>query len=353
LLPAIEQAGFVAFDTGGRTFRDEALRRPLLKLDMEREYRSVSQGYAGDIAGQRVPAIMDRILLWRPELLVCDEMDFGCMVAAERLSVPYATMLVIASGLLANHNLIAGPLNGLRTKHGLPADPELTMLSRYLVLSPFPQALRDPLTPLPATAHAFCPVVLGKGGWQEPPSWLADLPERPTIYATLGTVFNVEAGDLFQRVLEGLRTLPINLIVTVGPQIAPAEFGAQPDNVRIERFVDQWLLLPRCDLVVAHAGSGTVFGALAHGLPMLLLPMGADQPFNARRCEALGTAKVLDPVDATPKSLREAAVALLASAQYRKEAERLRTEIAALPGQETAVALLAKLARERIPLIAD
>ena len=105
----------------------------------------------------------------------------------------------------------------------------------------------------------------------------------------------MESGDLFQRVLAGLRDLPIDLIVTVGRDLDPVDLGTQPANVHVERFMPQAALLPHCDLVVSHAGSGSVLGALAHGLPMVLLPIGADQPLNAARCQALGVADVLDP----------------------------------------------------------
>ena len=53
MLPTVKQAGFEAFDTGGRTIRDVELREPLLELDMEREYRVVREGYAGRVARQR------------------------------------------------------------------------------------------------------------------------------------------------------------------------------------------------------------------------------------------------------------------------------------------------------------
>lgn len=348
LLPTVERAGFRAFDTGGSTFGDEAARSPLLKLDMEREYRAVRVSYAGRIARQRAAAIIDLAARWKPDLMVCDEMDFGSMLAAERLGIPHATILVIASGMLARHDLLAEPLNALRAEHGLPPDPDLAMLSRYLVLSPFPPSFRDPSAPIPATAHSFRPDFPGG----EPPPWLAHLPDRPTVYVTLGTVFNVESGNLFSRLLEGVRTLPINVVATVGPQIDPAELGSQPENVRVERYVNQWALLPHCALVVSHAGSGTLLGALSHGLPMLLLPMGADQPFNGQRCEALGVGRVLDPLECTPEMVRESVGELLASKAHRQAAGRIRDEIAALSGQETATALLSRLVQERTPLSA-
>jgi UDP:flavonoid glycosyltransferase YjiC (YdhE family) len=348
LLREVECAGFAVFDTGGATtFRDPSVRSPLLKPDMEREYRVVRESYAGRIARQRAPAIIERATKWHPDLLVCDEMDFGGMVAAECLSLPYATILVIASGMLVKSDLISEPLNALRAEHGLPPDPGLKMLNRYLVLSPFPSSFRDPANPLPSTSYAFRASAPDDATKAKPPSWFDALPDRPIIYVTLGTVFNVESGDLFQRLLAGLRALPVTLVVMVGPQIDPAELGPQPENVHVEQFLDQWLILSRCDLVVSHAGSGTALGALVHGLPMVLLPMGADQPLNAKRCEALGVARVLDPFDATPEMIREIVVALLASADHRQAAERIKGEIAAMPGLKTAVALLESLVQDK------
>ena len=73
--------------------------------------------------------------------------------------------------------------------------------------------------------------------------------------------------------------------------------------MHVRRFIPQSLLLPHCDLVVSHAGSGSVIGALTHGLPMVLLPMGADQPLNAARAEALGVAQVLDALGRRPATI--------------------------------------------------
>jgi UDP:flavonoid glycosyltransferase YjiC (YdhE family) len=343
MMAAIERAGFEAFDTGGPTIRDAAVRGPLLRLDMEREYRVVRDAYAGRIARERASAIFELARSWKPDLLVCDEMDFGCPVAAERLSLPHATVLVIASGMLARRDLIAFPLNRLRAEHELSPDPELAMLSRHLVLSPFPPSLRYPSSPVPDTTHAFRPTS------PEPnlePNWLPASPGKPLVYVTLGTVFNTEAGGLFARLVAGVRDLPVEVIATVGPQQDPAELGPQPGNVRVERFIDQWSVLPRCSLVVSHAGSGTVYGALAHGLPMLLLPMGADQPLNAQRCKELGAAVVLDPLDATAMTIREAAALLLSENRYRNAARKIAAEISALPGQHHALGLLTALAAQ-------
>ena len=183
------------------------------------------------------------------------------------------------------------------------------------------------------------------------PDWTTAIEGAPSIYFTLGTVFNHESGDLFARVLAGLRELPVNLLVTVGREIDPATLGPQPAHVRVERFVPQAEILPHVDLVVSHGGSGSVLGALAHGRPMVVLPIGADQPLNAERISALGVGRSLDAIEATPDDVREAAASVLADATYRESAGRLADEIAALPSPDVAVGLLERLARERRPIV--
>lgn len=332
MISTVEAAGFPAFVVG--SFGDGVPERlPLLELSREREFNDLREGFARRAAGVRADGVIDVCAQWNPDLIVCDEVDFGAMIAAERLGLKHVTVLVTASGSFVRKEVIAEPLHELRTKHGLPADPDLTMLSRHLVLSPFPPSFRDPAFPLAETAHSLRSLSPGSASRTEP----------PTVYFTLGTIFNTESGDLFTRVLDGLRRLPINLVVTVGRHIDPAEFGPQPDNIRISRFIPQAELLPHCDAVVSHGGSGSVVGTLAHGLPSVLLPMGADQPQNGDRLTELGLGRVLDAVRATPEDVAEAVHDVLADPAYRQAAERVRDEIAALPGPEYAVELLEAL----------
>ncbi|WP_343716996.1 glycosyltransferase [Inquilinus sp.] len=340
---AVEAAGFTAFATGGETLRTDPVRTPLLAYDAAQEDRAVRDGFAGRTARARAAALLGLCGRWRPDLLVCDEMDFGAMVAAERLGLPHASVLVIAAGALVRPELVRAPLDALRAEHGLAPDPELAMLRRHLVLSPMPPAFRDPAFPLPATARPIRPAT--EEGGAVVPAWLDALPaDRPIVYATLGTVFHLESGDLLERVVAGLRDLPVSLVVTTGREIDPASLGPQPAHVRIERYVPQSLLLPRCRLMVSQAGSGGVTGALAHGVPMVLLPIGADQPANAARCAALGIARVLDPVGCSPAMVGEAAQAVLADLAYRAAAARMAQEIAAMPDPSEAVPLLERLA---------
>ena len=348
MVSTVEATDFTALAMGTET-SSIPQRIPLRPLDSEREDRHLRDRFARAAAQYRVPRTLELCRVWEPNVLVCDETDFGAVVAAECLGLPIATVLVTAAGSFVRTEVVGEALNELRTKHGLTPDPELEMLSRYLVLSPFPPSFRDPAFPPPPTLHTFRPSTLRTAD-DPAPAWSAVLPAAPTVYFTLGTIFNMESGDLLWRVLSGLSELPINLIVTVGHHIDPAEFGPQPANVRSERYLPQASVLPYCDLVVSHGGSGSVIGALAHGLPSVLIPIGADQPLNAGRCSDLRVGRVLDAMKVTRESVGATVSILLEDSGYRQNAERLRDEIAGLPEAADAVELLERLVAERRPL---
>jgi hypothetical protein len=98
MLSVIQQAGFSGFDTGGPTLLANSERTPLLELDMEREIRAVVRATHAEPPRERAAAVLQLCEAWRPDVLVCDEMDFGALVAAERAAVPYATVVCIGSG---------------------------------------------------------------------------------------------------------------------------------------------------------------------------------------------------------------------------------------------------------------
>jgi UDP:flavonoid glycosyltransferase YjiC (YdhE family) len=349
MVPFVEAAGFAAFGTGPSTTLSHPKRLPLKEVNIAREERDLREHFANRGARRRVASVTALASGWRPDVFVAEEADFGALIAAELLDIPYATVLVLAAGSFIRPEVVADTLDQVRSDHGLRRDPDLAAPGRYLVLSPFPSRLRDPAFPLPDTAHFFRATEARKAPGASPP-WTGHLPGAPNVYFTLGTEFNLESGDLFERVIAGLGGLPVNVLVTVGPQIDPAELGPPPSNVSVERYVDQADVLPTSDLVICHGGSGTLSGALTYGLPMVLLAMGADQPANASRCQALGVGVSLDPLRVTPEVIRDRVALVLADPRFRQAARRFQAEIASLPELATSVAKLERLARERQPL---
>jgi UDP:flavonoid glycosyltransferase YjiC (YdhE family) len=217
----------------------------------------------------------------------------------------------------------------------------------YLVLCLCPPSLWNPGPGQLPTAGRIRPMW---AGGDVGPAWLDELGEDPMLYVTLGTV-SFGRVDLFHTVLDALRHEPVNVVVTVGPRIDPEEFSPTYPNVHVERYIPQAALLPRCDLVVCHAGSGTMLGALAHGLPLLCLPLGADHFFNAEMCLAAGVARVLEPEAVTPESIRGEVRLLLGNPDYRARAATIRGEIDQMPTPAEWVQPLERLAAQKQTLM--
>ena len=158
------------------------------------------------------------------------------------------------------------------------------------------------------------------------------------MYVTLGTMWSEPA--VFRAVLDGLADQPVDVIVTVGTGNDPAALEPVPGNARVERFVPQADLLPRCAAVVHHAGAGTMFGSLAHGLPQLALPQAADNFTNAELLRRSGAGRVLLPGEATADSVRHAVRALLDEPGVSDAAAKVADEIAAMPSPDEVAAEL-------------
>ncbi len=304
-------------------------------------------------ARQMVPDLLRIAAKWMPDLIVREPAEYGGCVAAEALGIPHASVRSsYTTSSYGQRRLVGEALTALRSAHDLPSDLAGDSPFRYLHLAFEPPGFWPADEPLAPTYHLLRPVVFDRSGGEGLPPWVASLPPVPTVCATLGTFMNRSTAT-FVAILEGVREEGVNLILAVGRDIDPAQFGPQPGNVHIERYIPLSLLLPRCDLVVHHAGFSTVVTTLLNGLPMVVIPLGADQPLNARRCAALGVGEAIGPDARTAGAIRKAARRVLGAPSYRERAGRVRDAMVALPGPEYAVELLERLAMEKRPLLND
>ena len=355
--PSMEAKRFRTFPVGADETEEEAqqIREQMASSNEQPPSVGVLRYvFAGIRADRMLPDLLDLMSDWRPDVLVRDSAELTACVAAERAGIPHVVFQV-AAPVPWYIRAMSEPLNRLLASVGLRTAVAADILYRYLMLYPRPLSLWNPEIPVPPTLHTFRYTGFSQSGSETLPEWVATLDERPTVYATLGTVMN-DRTDLLSAILDGLRGEPINLVLTVGRNGSPQDFGPQPANVHIERYIPQNMLLPLCDLVVTHGGSGTMLDALSSGLPMVMIPISADQPVNAQICERLGVARVVTPVGRTEAELaqdiRNATQEVLRDPTYRANAQRLRKEMEDLPGLEYPVSLLKTLATKRVPLIA-
>src|SRR6185437_1523287 len=128
-------------------------------------------------------------------------------------------------------------------------------------------------------------------------------------------------------VLDALADEPVNVLVTVGRDNDPSKLSVDASSVHVAQFLPQAEVLPRCSLAVHHAGAGTTFGILAHGLPSVALPQGADNFAIADRLAAAGAAHVVAPAEVTPERVRDAVRTVLTDNAHADTARTLAKEI--------------------------
>jgi UDP:flavonoid glycosyltransferase YjiC (YdhE family) len=107
---------------------------------------------------------------------------------------------------------------------------------------------------------------------------------------------------------------------------------AAPANATVSGYVRHAAVLPHAAAVVSHAGLSTVLASLAHGVPLVCVPLGREQPQNAAAVARVGAGVVVDPAS-SPDALRAAVAEVLASASMRDAARRLADEIASTRGR--------------------
>ena len=280
-------------------------------------------------APARLGALREAAAAWQPDLLVHDSADFAAPVAAADGGIActnHGFGLPVPEEVVGN---AARESARLWTELGLV--PELlggSYRGTYVDLTP--PSLRNGAAAPARRVEPLRPIAVAPQADEEPPAWLDRLSERPVVSVTLGTVWNDAA--VFRVLLEGLAPLDVDVVATVGRDVDPSSLAPHPPNARVLRYVSQSLLLPRVDAVVSHGGSGSMLASLAHGLPMLLVPLGADQFDNAACCVDAGLARRLLPHELEPSAVHDAVAAILEDAQMRERARAAAGEIAAMPG---------------------
>ncbi|HMV70947.1 MAG TPA: glycosyltransferase [Pseudomonadales bacterium] len=198
--------------------------------------------------------------------------------------------------------LVMGGLNRVRRKMGLPrlCAYEHEEGAQYSFLADVPAF--NPVSRLPERARFIGPLT-----WHNTlpaPACLARLdPQRPLVYFSLGS----EGLEELVGQLAVLSTRGVQVVVAAGA----ADLSAlkPPPGVYLEQYVNTEALLPHCRLVCCHGGNGTLYQALAHGLPCVVVATHAEQHYGGKRIQQLGLGKAM-----TLKQLRRRGMASLVAA---------------------------------------
>jgi MGT family glycosyltransferase len=312
------------------------------------------------------------------DAMVCDYMLFGPPIAAERAGVPQALLVhniymvpepgkpapgpgflpalgwpgrvrdrVLNRMFLALFGRGLPAVNRARIQHGLP--PLRRILDQLghvdLVLVLTSESFDFHGAAHPPHVRYTGPVLVDPqwtGAWDAP--WPAD-DSRPLVVVSLSTTYMGQERAL-GRIIEGLGSLDVRVLVTTGPAIDPASLPVRPNTVLV-RSAPHGELFPDAAVVLTHAGMGTVTRALSCGVPLVCLPMGRDQLDVAARVVHAGAGVRLRP-GARPAAIRAAVDRVLREPAFRVAAGRLGTRMVADAAAHRGVTELEALASGRV-----
>ena len=308
----------------------------------------------GDIFGRlnttaHLPRMRAAFEEWGPDVVLRESNEYSGALVAEQRGIPHAR---IAIGLMSTEDMglgIAAPaIDAIRRTEGLPPDPAGVALRASPYLSVFPRTLDEGEQP---DDHRF-----RDPAWEEPakelPDWWPGREDEALVYVTFGSVAGQfpQALPAYGAALSAVAGLRARVLLTVGRDLDVDALPADvPENVHVEPWVPQQDVLAHASAAVVHGGSGSTLGALAAGVPLVVVPLFADQPQNARRVHELGAGIAVEPdredLPATIEPLRGAIESVLSEPSYRDTAGALAAEVRAEPPVDEAVALSERLRR--------
>jgi UDP:flavonoid glycosyltransferase YjiC (YdhE family) len=278
-----------------------------------------------------------------PDLVVVDCMLPAALTAGEATGAPTASVVHFLYGLARGRMAESGGgwTTDLRTLASTRRALGLAALDEGLAAWEAPQLVL-------VTAPAWLDVDAGAPGHvvHAGPLGVHVHPRRADsarVLLTFSTTVMEGQPELVERLSRAVADLGLRATLTLGPALAP-EAVSMPDEVEVLAFADHDRLMPECSIVISHGGLGTVTRALAHGVPVLVLPLGRDQAFNASRVEDLGAGIAL-PETSPADRIRAAIRTLLTDGSFRAAAAGAARRIAREQPDRRAADALERAAR--------
>lgn len=313
--------------------------------DEQREY--LRETFLGSMLPDALAA---EVATGEPDVLVIDALLASTVCAAQALAPPVAA-LVHTTRRFHGDTGIWGDwgfdrINQMRAEQGRPPLPtdrdsvfvELQRRCR-LELVVMPAEFDDRTQAQPNVVHVG-PIFeeqAAPGEWDLP--WPPDDPVPLVVVSLSSTYMHHE--EPMERILGSLADLPVHVLATTGLELDPAEVQAPP-GIELRRYVPHVTVLPHAAVVVTHAGTGTLMAAFAHGVPVVCVPLGRDQPANAARAAELGAALAL-PTDARPEQIAAAVSDALSSQPMRSAVAEMAAAISGYGNGAGAVGSLESL----------
>ncbi|WP_435177600.1 glycosyltransferase [Actinacidiphila sp. bgisy145] len=301
----------------------ESARRTGVDAAADPTPEAVAEFFAGTRIDLTADDAMAASRAFAPDLIVAEAMDFVGPLVAAALEVPLATL---AFGPAIPAEFTDGISRVAAVRY---ADRGLTPVPARWYLDPCPDLLQTPGWDAPQTRVLLRPE---PHQGPDPIGAPAQAPRRSgqtRVLVTFGTHFSDPA--VLIPILTELRATGAELVVTLGLTAQAEDFGAAGDGVTFTDFAPLAELLHDVDLVVTHGGAGTTLGSLARGLPLVVVPQGADQFLQATVVGASGAGIAVQPGPDVPQAVAKAVATLHADTAYAGAARAVAQQIAAMP----------------------
>lgn len=168
---------------------------------------------------------------------------------------------------------------------------------------------------------------------------------KKVVYISLGTVFNNTDSNLYDIFFKTFGNTD-EVVVMTAYNIDLSKFDI-PNNFIVRNYVPQSEVLKYTDVAITHAGMNSTSDLLYNNVPFVAIPIGADQPYMAKRAEALGATISLDKDNITPEILRESVEKVLTNPSYLENMRKISDSFKESGGYKKAVEEILKLKRER------
>ena len=277
------------------------------------------------------------------DAVLVDSMLFTAVDVALASGTPTATLVHMAYSIFRGGPLVEMFAPGLEIANTLRAELGLPTVER---LSDGHDACALAIVAVPKEFEPDVPDaanVLRTGPVLDAPPLSREIDEvdvrdgsTPLVLVSLSTSEQGQA-DLLQRCVDAVAQLPVRAIVTTG-SIDPASVRAGT-NTQVVRYVPHAEILPSASLVITHAGLGTTMAALGRGVPLLCMPMGRDQYFNAEQVQTLGAGRMLMP-DSSSDEIALAATDILENDRFKAGAKQMAVAIGGYGGAAEAATAL-------------
>jgi UDP:flavonoid glycosyltransferase YjiC (YdhE family) len=251
------------------------------------------------------------------DLVVIDCLMFGALHAARTAGLHYAVLEHLYDGYY-RRGILRGPMGlNLRVRRLAPDRALESAAARILTTLPD----LDPVQARPRL-HQVGPVV----------DVAPRTTEEPLVLVSLSTFRFAGMTECLQQVLDATADLDARVVVTTGPAIDPGALRV-PRRAEVHRFVPHVELFPQATVFVGHGGHGSTMQALAHDVPVALMPMDrmTDQPPVARSVAATGAGRLLKK-GAPASEIAPVLADLLSSGTAREAAARVGSTSRAMPG---------------------